>query len=104
MRIPAFFLAVLFALATPAVHAQSGVFDVALRGKTVGTAQFRVQPGVNGLVSESTVRVSTKGLEYAFSKSEELSATHQLQRVELNAVVNGSAVHLTAQPTGSDCI
>ena len=104
MRIPALFFAVLFALATPAVQAQSGVFDVALRGKAVGTASFQIAPAENGLLSTSTIRVSTQGLEYAFSKSEHLSAAHHLRRVELNAAVNGSAVHLAAELSGSELL
>lgn len=101
MRLSALFFASLFALVPPAVSAQSGSFDVALRGKSVGTASFHIVPRHAGLLSESTLRVSTKGIEYALSKSEQLSATHQLRQAELNAVVNGSAVHLLATPEGS---
>ena len=39
-----------------------------------------------------------QGLQYAFSKTEELSADNQLKQVQLSATVNGSAVSVTAAP------
>lgn len=101
MRLSVLFLVSLFALVPSAVSAQSGSFDVALRGKSVGIASFRIVPHNTGLLSESTLRVSTKGIDYALSKSEQLSATHQFHQAELNAAVNGSAVHLLATSEGN---
>jgi hypothetical protein len=37
-------------------------------------------------------------LEYAFSKTEQLSEANQLQEVQLSAVVNGSAVNIVGVP------
>ncbi len=102
MRTHLLLLATLAALVSPAVPAQSANFDVALRGQPVGTASYRFAPAQDGLLSESTVRLATKGVEYAFSKTEQLNAAHQLRKAEVNAVVNGSAVHLTAAVTGSE--
>jgi hypothetical protein len=39
-----------------------------------------------------------KGLEYSLSKTEELTVDNELRHVQLSALVNGSAVNLTAEP------
>lgn len=91
-------IACLFALFSSVAPAQSGTFDVALRGQSVGTASFRIAPSGKALASQSTVHVSMKGLDYALSKTEQLSPAHELRSAELSAAVNGSAVHLTAAP------
>jgi len=101
VRTSVFLLACFAALVPSCARAQSGVFDVALQGKQVGTASFRSVHSAQGVESTSTVRISAKGIEYAVSKTEQLSAGRQLRRVDLSAVVNGSAVHLTAAPEGS---
>lgn len=94
------FLASFVALVSPAVpvalEAQSASFDVALRGQSVGTASYRFRSTPAGIASESSVRVAAQDVEYAFSKSEQLTATHKLKSAEINAVVGGQAVHLTA--------
>lgn len=94
------FLASLVALVSPAVpslaSAQMATFDVALRGQTVGTASYQFRSDAAGIASASSVRVSAKDIEYAFSKSEQLTASHKLKSAEINAVVNGQAVHLMA--------
>jgi hypothetical protein len=99
-------VATLAALVSPAVPtialAQSANFDVALRGQTVGSASYRFVPKAGGVTSESTTRLTTKGVEYAFSKTEQLTAAHQLKSAEVNAVVNGVAVHLTAAVEGAE--
>jgi hypothetical protein len=81
-----------------ALSGQSGSFTISQLGKQVGTASFKFVSTPNGYDSSSTVRVSMKGLEYAFSKTEQLSAANQLQRVQLSATVNGSAVNVTGVP------
>lgn len=91
-------LLALVSLAAPALFAQSGTFDVALQGKSVGSASFRITPEEGAFRSITTVRVSTKGIEYALSKTEQLSSTRAFRNADLSAVVNGQAVHLTAVP------
>lgn len=78
--------------------AQTSTFEVSQLGHQVGTASFKVVANPGGQDSTSMVRVSMKGLEYALSKTEELSDANELQRVQLSATVNGSAVFLTAAP------
>ena len=102
MRTQLLLLASLVALVPLAAPAQSASFDVALRGQTVGSANYQFRRAAEGIESESSVRLSTKGVDYAFSKSEQLSAAHQLRKAEINAVVNGAAVHLTALVQGSE--
>jgi hypothetical protein len=101
VRTSVFLLACFAALVPNCARAQSGDFDVALQGKQVGTASYNIARHAQGLESTSMVRVSAKGIEYAISKAEQLSAAHQLRRLDLSAVVNGSAVHLTAAPESS---
>lgn len=87
-----------------ALSAQSGTFSISQLGKQVGTASFKFVSTPNGYDSTSTVRVSMKGLEYAFSKTEQLSAANQLQRVQLSATVNGSAVNVTGAPDSAQLL
>ncbi len=42
-----------------------------------------------------------QGLEYAFSKTEQLSAANELNSVQLSATVNGSAVNVSGAPDSS---
>jgi len=81
--------------------AQSGDFTVSQNGKAVGTANFTLSPKQGGFDSTSTVHVEMQGLNYALSKTEELSETRGLIHVQLSAIVNGSAVNVTAQPDGT---
>lgn len=80
------------------VAAQSGDFTISLAGKPVGTANFRMTPTRAGYDSTSLVRIDMKGLNYAFSKTEQLSRASQLQHVQLSATVNNSAVNVTGAP------
>lgn len=84
----------------PAVAAlgQSGSFEIAQGGHTVGEASFDFSPTADGYDSTSLVRVSMKGLDYALSKTETLSAANELKHVLLSATVNGTAVNVTAAP------
>ena len=52
----------------------------------------------------STVRVDMKGLNYALSKTEQLSSTGSLGHVQISATVNGSAVNVIAKPDGAQIL
>jgi hypothetical protein len=78
--------------------AQAGSFEVSQLGHVVGTASFSFVASADGYDSTSLVRVDMKGLNYAHSKTEELSASNELKHVQLSAIVNGTAVNLTAEP------
>jgi len=81
-----------------ALSGQSGSFTISQLGKQVGTASFKFVSKADGLDSTSTVHVSMKGLEYAFSKTEQLSDASELKHVQLSATVNGSAVNVVGSP------
>lgn len=87
-----------------AAKAQSADFTVSQNGKAVGTASFRILERQIGFDSASTVRVEMQGLKYALSKTEELSAGRSLVHVQLSAIVNGSAVNVTAKPDGTQLL
>jgi hypothetical protein len=91
-------LAGLLVLFSPAAQAQSGSFQIALHGHIVGDASFRFTATPNGYDSTSVVRVAMQGLHYALSKTERLTSANRLCRVLLSAVVNSSAVTVTAKP------
>jgi hypothetical protein len=91
-------LAWLLAAVPWAASAQSGSFIVSQHGKQVGTASFHFTASPDGYDSRSLVRISMQGLDYALSKSERLTSASQLGRAQLSAVVNGSAVTVTAAP------
>jgi len=91
-------LACLFAALPLTATAQSGSFIVSQHGKQVGTASFHFTASPAGYDSRSLVRISMQGLDYALSKTERLTATDQLRHAQLSAVVNGSAVTVTAAP------
>ncbi len=84
--------------------AQSGSFTITLGGKNVGTASYRYTPTRFGYDSSSLVRVDMKGLNYAFSKNEQLTRASQLQHVQLSATINNSAVNLTAAPDSAQLL
>ena len=46
----------------------------------------------DGYESTSLVRVEMQGLNYALSKTEELSSANELKHVQLSATVNDQAV------------
>lgn len=94
-----FFFAVLLVSVSAAPAAgQSGSFEVAQLGHTVGTASFNFSATADGYDSTSLVRVDMKGLNYALSKTETLTAANELKHVLLSATVNGTAVNVTAAP------
>jgi len=106
-----FFALVLAALspaviAQPSVHGggsspsgpESGNFEIAQHGHAVGTASFHFTATKGGYDSTSLVKVSMQGLDYALSKTEQLSSANQLEHVQLSAIVNGEAVNVVAAP------
>ena len=95
------FLALILA-ALPAAPAQrgpeSGSFEIAQHGHAVGTASFQFTATREGYDSTSLVKVAMEGLDYALSKTEQLSPANQLEHVQLSATVNGEAVNVVAAP------
>ena len=83
---------------TPAAYAQSGSFIVSQNGKPVGTASFNFIATPSGYDSTALVHVAMQGLNYALSKTERLSSANRLRHVQLSAIVNGSAINVTAAP------
>ena len=101
----AFLSSILVTVVFPqALCGQSGTYTVSQLGHNVGTASFRFISTPEGIESSSTVRTSTNGLEYAFSKTEQLSQANELRRVQLSATVNGSAVNVTGAPEGGQFV
>jgi len=102
VRIFAFFPLVGLLACTPAATlvatAQAGSFTINQHGKAVGTASFSFKATPKGYDSTSLVRVAMQGLDYSVSKTEMLSSANVLQHVQLSAIVNGSAVNVTAAP------
>ena len=93
-------LALVLSSSSPAV-AQSASFTVSQNGSPVGTASFNVAPKSDGYNSSSVVRVNMQGLNYSLSKTESLSRSMGLVHVQLSAIVNNSAVNVTAKPDGA---
>src|SRR5580698_9775581 len=99
-----FGFAALLALVSATLPAQSAQFEVAQNGHAVGTASFDFTAMDGGYDSSSLVRVAMQGLDYALSKSEELSAANELKHVELSATVNGSAVTAVCTPDAAQIL
>jgi hypothetical protein len=91
-------------LACTAASAQSGDFTVSQHGSPVGTASFKFDQTAEGFDSSSIVHVSMQGLDYQLSKNEKLSLTYGLLHVQLSAIVNDSAVHVTARPDSTQLL
>lgn len=100
--IPSAGLFTLVLLAAPPAPAQSAAFIVSQHGTSVGTASFSFHANSGGIESTSLVRVNMQGLNYALSKTEQLSSTNTFLHVQLSGTVNGSAVNLTAKPETAD--
>jgi hypothetical protein len=94
----AFLTLTAFLAVAPAAYAQSGSFIVSQNGKPVGTASFNFSATPSGCSSTALVRVAMQGLNYALSKTERLSSANRLRHVQLSAIVNGSAINVTAAP------
>jgi hypothetical protein len=84
--------------------AQGGSFTIAQHGTAVGTATVTVAANPKGYATTSVIRVSMKGLNYALSKDEQLSAAHHLRHVNLSATVNSSAVSVTASHNAAEIL
>lgn len=97
-------LALSVAVAAPTATAQSGRFDIALNGHAVGSASFQFTATPQGYESSSLVKVAIQGLDYALSKTEQLSQANQLQHVMLSATVNGQAVNVVAEPDAAQVL
>ncbi|WP_420238537.1 hypothetical protein ACOBR2_02725 [Telmatobacter bradus] len=90
-------LSILAALASPALLvAQSASFQLVFHGQKAGSASYRISPTQSGFDSKTMIRVSTPGIDYALSKTEQLTPARQLVHADLNAVVNQQAVHVIA--------
>jgi hypothetical protein len=90
--------------ASIAEAAQSGTFAVTQRSLNVGTANYQFTRTRDGYNSSSLVKVSMKGLEYALSKTEQLTSAEQLQHVQISATVNSQAVTVTAAPDSAQLL
>ena len=89
----------------PAVgEAQSGSFEIAQNGQTVGSASYQFSATKDGYDSTSLVKVAMQGLDYALSKNEQLSAGNQLEHVVLSATVDGEAVSVVAAPDAAQLL
>jgi hypothetical protein len=97
------FALILTALPHPAA-AQSGSFQIALHGHAAGTASYQFTASKHGYDSTSLAKVSTQGLDYAFSKTERLSPANQLEHALLSATVNGEAVNVVAAPDSAQIL
>jgi hypothetical protein len=91
-------LALYLAVGLGDAAAQSGSFEIAQNGQTVGTASFQFTATKDGYDSTTLVKVAMQGLDYALSKNEQLSAGSQLNHVMLSATVNGEAVNVVGAP------
>jgi len=83
---------------------EAGSFQVAQHGHTVGMASFQFTATKQGYDSTSLVRVNLQGLDYALSKTEQLSSANQLEHVLLSATVNGEAVNVVAAPDSAQLL
>jgi len=90
--------------ALSAASAQEASFTVSQHGKPVGTASFHFASASDGYESTSMVRVGMQGLNYALSKTEELSSANALKHVQLSATVNDQAVSVVAKPDGAQLL
>jgi hypothetical protein len=96
--------ALLPAVAPVYATAQSGNFEIAQHGQTVGSASFQFTATKDGYDSTSLVKVAMRGLDYALSKNERLSTANQLEHAMLSATVNGEAVNVTAAPDSAQLL
>jgi hypothetical protein len=77
---------------------EAASFEIAQHGHEVGTASFKITAAADGYDSTSLVKVSMQGLDFALSKTEQLSQQNQIVHVQLSATVNGEAVNVVAKP------
>jgi hypothetical protein len=99
------FSALVLTLVSGSAFGQSGSFSISQNGKPVGKAEFKLAAKQGGgFDSTSTVRVTMQGLDYALSKTEDLSPSLGLVHVQLSAIVNGSTVNVFAKPDGTQLL
>ena len=98
------FLALMLTALMPAAVGQSGSFEIAQSGHAVGTASFQFTATKEGFDSTSLVKVAMQGLDYALSKTEQLSSANQMEHVLLSATVNGEAVNVVAAPDSAQLL
>ena len=91
-------------MVAPRAAAQPGNFEITLNGKQVGKANCNLVATRDGFNSTSVVRVTTKGLDYALSRTEQLSHAGELRHVLLSAVVNNEAVTVTGAFAGGQIL
>jgi hypothetical protein len=94
----------LLVLGCAAGLAQSASFLVSQNGKSVGTASYTFTSTQSGYNSESLVRVSMQGLNYALSKTERLDKANRLLHVVASGTVNGTAVSMTVKPDATNLL
>ncbi|MGA9672353.1 MAG: hypothetical protein WBQ94_24275 [Terracidiphilus sp.] len=99
-------IAVIFVLAMAPLYAvsQSGSFVISQHGHAVGTATVNFTGSTNGYDTSTVVKVTMQGLNYSFSKTEQLTSANAIKHVDLNATVNNSAVTLTAVPDSAQLL
>ncbi len=94
----------LLALIPAVARSQAGSFTISQHGHQVGTATVTFAANSTGYDSTSIVRVSMQGLDYALSKTEQLTSANDLKHVQLSATVNNSAVNVTAAPDSAQVL
>jgi len=99
-----FSLAAFLVLASATASAQAGNFIISQHGQPVGTASFNFAANPTGYDSTALVRIAMQGFNYSISKTERLSAANHLRHVQLSAIVNGSAVTVTAAPDAAQLL
>lgn len=97
-------LALILSAAPIDASAQTANFTISQHGAKVGTASFDIAPSTSGFHSASLVHVNMQGLDYALSKTEELSPSRTLVHVQLSGIVNNSAVNIVAKPDGAQIL
>jgi hypothetical protein len=91
-------------LALIPASAQPGSFIIAQHGHAVGTATVTFASTPSGYDTTSVVRIAMQGLNYALSKTEQLTQANQLVHVQLSGTVNNSAVNLIARPDAAQLL
>ncbi|MGA2217496.1 MAG: hypothetical protein ABSG51_05385 [Terracidiphilus sp.] len=89
---PKFALLALLSILPRQAVSQTGNFIISQHGHSVGTATVTFTGSPNGYDTTTVLRVAMQGLNFSFSKSEQLTSANHLKQVQLSATVNGSAV------------
>lgn len=97
-------LAIVSTLSTAVACAQPGNFIIAQLGHPVGSATVTFASTPNGYDTTSVVHVAMQGLNYALSKTEQLTPANQFVHVQLSATINSAAVNLIAAPDAAQIL